>query len=184
MDGYASVFNQRSKLMLEKGKVFFEIIKPGAFDEVLQKEDLNVKAVVDHNPEKLLGRTKSGTLLLSVDDKGLKYSILMGNTQLHKDTLEMVERGDLYESSFIFSIKPGDSTFTRDENGNLLHIVNKISGLYDVTLATDGAYANTDVSIRKAISDYELEEAKEKLKLIQEENNNKRNYIIELKNSL
>lgn len=181
LDGYASVFNQKSRLIFEDGKFFYEIIKEGAFNEVLQREDLNVKAVVNHDKEKLLGRTKSGTLLLSTDEKGLKYSIRMGNTILHKDTLEMVDRGDLAESSFKYTVRKGDSTFTRDENGDLLHIVNKVSGLYDVSLVDDGAFANTDVSIRSALDAFELEE---KQRSITSELAEKKEYLKNLKEGI
>jgi len=184
LDGYASVFNQRSRLILEDGKLFYEIIERGAFDDVLRSEDLNVKAVVNHDDTKLLGRSKSGTLQLEADEKGLRYSIRMGSTQLHKDTLEMVERGDLAESSFKYRVKKGDSKFVRDENGDLLHLVSRVSGLYDVSLVNDGAFANTDVNVRKAIDEFELAEAQEKLRQITSENEQKRAYIKELKASL
>lgn len=184
IDGYASVFNQRSRLIYEDGKFFYEIIKEGAFDEVLRSDNLNVKAVLNHNEEKLLGRTKSGTLELTVDETGLKYSIRMGNTQLHKDTIEMVERGDLSESSFKYRVKKGDSTFERDENGDLLHIVSRISGLYDISLVNDGAFANTDVTIRSAINEFIQAENEEKLRQIKEENQSKRDYINTLKGTI
>ena len=184
LDGYAAVFNQRSKRIFENGKQFFEIIKEGAFDEVLRSESLNVKAVVEHDPNKLLGRSKSGTLKLETNEKGLRYSVRMGNTQLHRDTLEMIERGDLYESSFKFSVGKGDSQFTRDENGDLLHIVTKIRGLYDVSIVGDGAYNNTDIAIRSALDEFELAEKQERLRQLKEENQSKRDYLTTLKNSL
>lgn len=184
IDGYASVFNQRSRLIYEDGKFFYEIIKEGAFDDVLRSDNLNVKAVLNHNEEKLLGRTKSGTLELTVDETGLKYSIRMGNTQLHRDTIEMVERGDLSESSFKYRVKKGDSTFERDENGDLLHVVSRVSGLYDISLVNDGAFANTDVTIRSAINEFIQAENEEILRQIKEENQSKRDYINTLKGTI
>lgn len=181
LDGYASVFNQRSRLIFEDGKRFYEIIKEGAFDDVLRSEDLNVKAVVNHDRDKLLGRTSSGTLQLWVDEKGLKYSIRMGNTQLHRDTVEMVERGDLSESSFKYRIAKGDSVFQRDNNGDLLHIVSKVRGLYDISLVDDGAFANTDVVVRSALNDFEIAEQEEALRQLKEENLAKRNYLQEIR---
>lgn len=181
LEGYATVFNQRSRLIFEDGKVFYEIIKEGAFDEVLRSENLNVKAVLNHDDTKLLGRTKSGTLELATDDKGLHYSIRMGNTQLHKDTIEMVQRGDLSESSFKYRVKKGDSSFKRDENGDLLHIVSKVSGLYDVSLVNDGAFANTDVNIRSAIDDFIKSEQEDIFRQLKEENSTKREYLNNLR---
>lgn len=184
IDGYASVFNQRSRLIFEDGKRFYEIIKEGAFDEVLQREDLNVKAVINHDESKLLGRSKSGTLSLEVDEVGLKYSIRMGNTQLHKDTLEMVERGDLAESSFKYKISKGDSIFQRSEEGDLLHIVSKVRGLYDVSLVNDGAFTNTNVIVRSALSEFEQAENEEKLRQVIAENTVKRDYLLKLKENI
>lgn len=148
----------------------------------MQKEDLNVKAVINHDETKLLGRTRSGTLKLSADDTGLKYSIKMGGTQLHRDTLEMVQRGDLAESSFKYI--PADSYFKRGENGELLHIVRKVKGLYDVSLVNDGAFANTDVTIRSALDQFLQDEKEAKLRQIKEANTSKRNYLTELKASI
>ncbi len=108
----------------------------------------------------------------------------MGNTQLHRDTLEMIERGDLYESSFKFSVAKGDSQFTRAENGDLLHIVTRIRGLYDVSIVGDGAYNNTDIAIRSALDEFELAEKQERLRQLKEENQSKRDYLTTLKNSL
>ncbi|MFY9150931.1 MAG: HK97 family phage prohead protease [Prolixibacteraceae bacterium] len=184
IDGYASVFNQRSRLIFEDGKKFYEIIKEGAFDEVLRSESLNVKAVINHDDSKLLGRSKSGTLTLEVDNTGLKYSIRMGKTQLHRDTVEMVERGDLAESSFKYKIGKGDSVFQRDSNGDLLHIVSTVRGLYDISLVNDGAFTNTNVIVRSALNDFEQAEKEEHLRQIKEENAVKRNYLKELKNNI
>ncbi|STT63898.1 phage prohead protease, HK97 family [Klebsiella pneumoniae] len=51
---------------------------------------------------KLLGRTKSGTLVLSEDDTGLRFELTPPNTQLGNDVLALVERGDLSGMSFGF----------------------------------------------------------------------------------
>lgn len=165
VDGYAAVFNEKSKMLFEDGKFFYEVINPRAFDEILSSKNLNVKAVVNHDDNKILGRNKSGTLLLDVDERGLKYSIKWGDTQLHKDTIELIERGDLFESSFKYYSKRQNVEYKRDEEGNLLRIVNKIDGLYDVSLVTDGAFSNTDIylrSIKEDVEVFELNELKER----------------------
>jgi phage head maturation protease len=108
----------------------------------------------------------------------------MGNTQLHKDTLEMVERGDWTESSFKYRVGKGDSTFTRDSEGNLIHTVKTVRGLYDVSIVGDGAFSNTDINVRSAIDEFEKAEKVEKLEQLKEENKLKTEYIQNLKNSL
>ena len=177
IEGYAAVFNQRSKLIFEDGKLFYEIIKPNAFDEVLKSDNLNVKAVVDHDKSKLLARTKSGTLTLSVDEYGLKYNILLPNTNLGEDIAKMVERGDIYESSFKYSTVKGDDRFERDENGDLIHIVERVSGLYDVSLVVDGAFANTNMAVvKRSLDEFEKSEKERKEKILNELNK-KREYL-------
>jgi hypothetical protein len=187
IEGYAAVFNQRSKLILENNKLFYEVIKPEAFDDVLRSENLNVKAVIDHDNSKMLARTKSGTLELSVDDYGLKYRILLPDTSLGRDIQNMVERGDIYESSFKYSTRKGDDVFSRDENGDLIHTVNKIRGLYDVSLVVDGAFANTNLEIAKrSLQEFEAEEQEEveRKQAIKDELETKRNYLKEIKDEI
>ncbi|CAM8525464.1 HK97 family phage prohead protease [Enterobacter kobei] len=70
--GYGSVFNSRSEPLWG----FREIIKPGAFDDVLGDD---IRGLFNHDPNFILGRSTSGTLNVSVDDKGLRYDIAVTN---------------------------------------------------------------------------------------------------------
>lgn len=150
IDGYASVFNQRSKLIFEWGDLFFEVIEPGAFDDVLRSETLNCIATVNHRRDLMLGRTKNNSLRLLVDEKGLRYEIDVPDTQLGKDTLYQVERGDFYESSFIFIVQQANIRWDKTPEGVPIRYISKIDELYDVSIVTDGAYANTDIKARSA----------------------------------
>ena len=182
---YAAVFNQRSKLLFENGKYFYEIIERGAFDELLAKDNLNVKAVINHDDNKLLGRTKSGTLQLEEDDYGLKAIVKVGKTTLWNDTLEQIERGDLFESSFKFKNNKSDESIRRDENGDLVKTIRKISGLYDVSIVNDAAYSNTNINARlrsfKEFEEAEQAELKRK-EQVEAELVTLRNYINKIKN--
>src|SRR5947209_7541891 len=73
LEGYAAVFNSDYEVRFDN-YVFREVIKPGAFTRAL-KEKQDVRALVNHDDNQVLGRTKSGTLELSQDSTGLKYSI-------------------------------------------------------------------------------------------------------------
>lgn len=157
LDGYASVYGQRSRKIMEGNNSFYEIIERGAFDEVLQSDNLNTKGVVDHDKTKLLGRTRAKTLTLLSDETGLKYSIRMGTTQLHKDTLEMVERGDLTDSSFKFALSDEDMTVSRDGD-DLIVTVHKVRRLEDISLVTDGAYDTGTVKVRALVDKFEADE--------------------------
>ena len=181
VSGYAAVFNKRSRLIAEGGKVFYEYINPNAFEEVLNKEDLNCVANRDHDKTKLLARTTSKTLQLSVDDYGLKYEFAVPDTQLGRDTTELLNRGDLYESSFKFYVKPSDIRWFRDEeDGTLSREILKVYDLVDVAIVVDGAYAGTDVGVTAR----ELEECNSELCAMEREKklNQLKNYFTKIKN--
>ena len=100
VSGMAVVFNSPSQVLFEAGRRFVEIILPGAIDEALiQRSD--VKALVDHNRERLLARSKKGrgTLSLRVTSTGLYYEFSAANTADGDYTVEMVRRGDIDGSS-------------------------------------------------------------------------------------
>src|SRR5690349_10498157 len=81
--GYAIVFNALSQ---DLGG-FREIIKPEAVDRTLS-EALDVRALVDHDPGKVIGRTRAGTLTLRKDKTGLKVVIDPADTTYGRDILE------------------------------------------------------------------------------------------------
>jgi len=148
--GYAAIFNVRSKLIFANGDFFVEIIKPGAFkNALLQNPD--VVLTLDHDHFFNLGRTSSGNLELSEDATGLLFRALVPNTTLGRDTFEMVSRGDYTDCSFAFSVNPAGEEWIREDNGGLLHIVNEVSALYDVTICTlHGAYGETIINVEMA----------------------------------
>lgn len=155
LDFYASVFNQKSKLIRDWDGTYYEIMAPGCFDEVLRDSKLNCLATVDHARQKMLGRTKSKTLMLNTDDTGLNAIVDIPDTQLGKDTTVQVERGDYFECSFIYAVDPKDITWNRDEDIPV-RTINKVSALYDVSIVIDGAYANTAIKARA--QEWETEE--------------------------
>jgi HK97 family phage prohead protease len=165
IDGMASLFNHRSRLIAENGDVFYEVIERGAFDYALQRSDLDVLALVNHDMDKMLGRSSSGTLKLTVNEEGLRYEILTPNTQLGKDTLVMLERGDYFESSFGFYVQRDNVRWSDiDEDGIRTRYISKVEMLIDVSIVRNGAYSNTDVAVRelKSISPTQTDNLKAK----------------------
>jgi hypothetical protein len=79
--GHAAVFDQLSEKL---GWGFREIIRPGAFTQTLKDKD-DVRALVDHDPSKILGRTTAGTLDLREDKKGLAVDIDTPDTTVGRD---------------------------------------------------------------------------------------------------
>jgi len=137
--GYAAVFNSRS----EDLGGFREIIMPGAFDRALE-EGHDVRALVNHNPDKMLGRTASKTTRLEVDEKGLRAEIDVPDTQDGRDTLTLVQRGDLSQMSFAFRTLADE---WRTEDGEPLRELLDLE-LFDVSVVAYPAYPTTEVSAR------------------------------------
>jgi HK97 family phage prohead protease len=142
LTGYAAVFNRESKLLNEGKGIFRELIKPSAFDKVLKRVDLDYILTVNHDKDKLLARSKSGTLNLSIDEVGLKFTASMPNTTLGKDTIEQIERGDLAECSFIASVPTNKIKRGKGKDGVMRHIVEEVSDLRDVSIVARGAYGD------------------------------------------
>ena len=127
---------------------FREIIEPGAFDRVLSKRKLDVVALFDHEGQPL-GRTTSGTLSLSTDERGLNYEIDPPDTQLGRDVQTLIRRRDLFGSSFAFTVDPKGEAWSQDEKGNTTRTIREFSGLYDVSIVTHAAYGPaTSVAVR------------------------------------
>ena len=96
--GYASVFNTLS----ENLGGFREQLHPDAFNDVMADD---VRALFNHNPDHILGRTKSGTLSLGVDTTGLRYEFTPPDTTAGRDLSVSLARGDIDQSSFGFTVR-------------------------------------------------------------------------------
>ena len=100
--GYALVFDTPSTGLRD----FHEVIHRGALDGVLEQSD--VFALLDHNQSRgVLARSNKGTgsLTLSIDERGLKYSFEVPDTALGAEVYQGVQRGDIAGSSFSFTVK-------------------------------------------------------------------------------
>lgn len=100
LEGYAALFGVTANL-----GTFRETIRPGAFTRSLAS-GRDVLALVDHDPQRLLARTRSGTLRLSQDSKGLAFELDAPDTAPGRDVIALAERGDLGGMSFGFSTLP------------------------------------------------------------------------------
>lgn len=97
VEGYAATFNTETRIADDWRKS----IAPGAFTASLAS-GRDVLALVDHDATRVLGRTRSGSLRLSEDSRGLAFEIDMPDTQPGRDVLALAERGDLGGMSFGF----------------------------------------------------------------------------------
>lgn len=122
---------------------FDERVAPGAFDDVLGDD---VRALFNHDPNLVLGRTKSGTLRLSVDKRGLFSEIDLPESATA--LREAIKRGDVDQMSFGFTVQSDTWEVTNEETGRELRTINKIGRLFDVSPVTFPANPNTDVALR------------------------------------
>jgi HK97 family phage prohead protease len=99
LEGYAATFGAEARIA-----DFVETIAPGAFADSLASGG-DVLALVDHDASRVLARTKSKTLRLSEDLRGLAFDLDVPATTAGNDVLALAERGDLGGASFAFTVK-------------------------------------------------------------------------------
>lgn len=141
VEGYALVFETPSTGLRD----FHEVIHRGALAGVLEQSD--VFALLDHNPSRgVLARANkgAGSLTLTVDERGLKYSFEVPDTALGAEVYQGVQRGDIAGSSFSFTVKK--DRWERGADGVALRHIDQIEALYDVSPVYRPAYDATTVS--------------------------------------
>lgn len=159
IEGYFVVFNSETKLF----ENYYEEISDKAFANI----DLtDIRALADHDTAKVLGRTKSQTLSLSVDDKGLFGEITINKNDTEAVNLyERVKRGDIDQCSFGFNIL--DETMDTRADGSTKWTITEIE-LFEVSVVTFPAYADTSVEARseqmKQLEKRNLQKRKQQLK--------------------
>ena len=146
--GYASVFDSLSQNL----GGFVERVAPGAFRSTLKQAD--VRALFNHEPDYLLGRTGNGTLRLSEDDRGLHYEVDLPDTTLGRDVATLLRRGDLYGSSFGFRVI--DDSWSETEDGYPLRTLHEVA-LRDCGPVCFNAYPDASASLRSLAEDRGLD---------------------------
>jgi uncharacterized protein len=142
ISGYAAVFNRPS----EDLGGFVELIQPGAFAETLQSDD--VRALWQHDPAIVLGRTKNGTLRLEEDAVGLRIDIDVPDTQAGRDAVASIRRGDVDQMSFGFRVIED----AWEQGAPVRRTLVKVE-LFDVSPVTFPAYPQTSVSVRQHVAE-------------------------------
>lgn len=140
IEGYFALFNTETELF----PGFFESILPGAFDDTVSGD---VRALIDHDPAKVLARTKSRTLDLKIDSRGLYGTIRVNENDTEAmDLYQRVKRGDVDQCSFGFIVQDEEIEFM--DNGSIRSKLKKVD-LLEVSVVTFPAYEETSVSARK-----------------------------------
>lgn len=139
LTGYAAKFGKWSG---DLGG-FREKISRKAFTQTLKEAD--VRALFNHDPNLILGRTASGTLKLGTDDSGLIYEVNLPDTSFARDLKESINRQDITQNSFAFTtIK---DKWTSREDGSTERELLEVR-LFDVSPVTYPAYEDTELKLR------------------------------------
>lgn len=139
LGGYALKWNEVATSLPD----FQERFLPGAFTEFLATGE-DVRCFFNHDTDKLLGRTASGTLRLWEDEVGLAYELDLPPTPLGEEVAALVARGDLRGVSVGFRVI--DESFEQT-NGVLLRTISKAE-LFEISIAIDPVYEGTSVAFR------------------------------------
>jgi Escherichia/Staphylococcus phage prohead protease len=136
LEGYCATFGTEARI-----GDFIESILPGAFAASLSGD---IVALLDHDAGRLLARTRSKTLRLAEDSKGLAFDLDIPNTSAGNDALVLAERNDLAGCSFGFVVPRGGESW----NGNKRTLTNV--DLREISIISGGwpAYEGTEVIAR------------------------------------
>jgi HK97 family phage prohead protease len=137
--GYAAVFNSDSEPL-----PFIERIAPGAFAKSLKSRN-NIRMYMNHDSSMLLGTTRSKTVRLAEDSKGLFVDADLPDTSVGRDLSVLMQRGDVDSMSFGFTVPQGGDRWSDDGSRRELRQIR----LFEVSVVTGfPAYAATSASVR------------------------------------
>jgi len=140
VEGYAIVFNSESR---DLGG-FTEVVKEDALDKALER-NTDVLALYGHDYQNVLGRQSADTLQLEKDERGIKFTLDLPNTQLGRDVYTLVERGDLKGNSFGFTVEK-DSW---DKKGDkVIRTIEQVRDLFEISIVSLPAYEATELTKR------------------------------------
>ncbi len=140
--GNAAVFGKRSD---DLGG-FVETIERGAFKDAIKGD---VRALFNHDPNLIIGRTMADppTLTLEETRDGLAMEVIPPDTQVARDLLVSIERGDVTGQSFSFEVEVDE--WKQVENGPDERTLKKLRTVFDVGPVVFPAYPDTDVAVRE-----------------------------------
>lgn len=149
IEGHAAIFGAESVPLWG----FNEIVHPGAFTKTIQEAD--VRALQNHDSNRVIGRNRADTLSLAEDDLGLAFVVWPPATTWADDLLVSMRRGDVDQMSFSFDAIR--DRFETDDRGILIRHLDEVR-LYDISVVTFAAYPQTTAEVRQRASDvYHLE---------------------------
>ena len=184
--GYAAKFNTLSSPMpiIEDGQqigTFREQLMPGCFRTAIATSD--IRMLINHDPNLILGRSKSGTLRMAEDEIGLSFDNDPPETSFSKDIQTSMKRGDVDQCSFGFSVAEGGDEYRKDPEvlNGYIRSIHSVQKMFDLTIATFPQYDDTNcvVAMRSIIGQInaEAQQVADDIKAKEEESRSQASYI-------
>jgi len=169
--GLASSVNSEYTLYEDDAYIFAEMIAGGAFRGA---DQWDVRVLLNHDPNFILGRTAAGTAKIEERSNGLYYEWDNDEAITYAaDLARSIRRGDITQSSFAFAMGDFEERFS-EVNGKkkVLRTILNFRQIYDVSPVTYPANENTSVAKRDLEAAFERAAAE-----IYERKENKRTII-------
>jgi uncharacterized protein len=144
--GYPIVFDRLSETLGDHGLKFRERIASEAMDRTL-REGVDLRALVDHDSSKILGRLSAGTLRVEKDSHGLAIEIDAPDTTSGRDIVASIARRDVTGGSFAF-MPIGETEGWWDFKSTPPVRTVRDMIVREVTICTFPAYSQTELALR------------------------------------
>lgn len=149
--GYPVVFDSWSELLWTPRGVFRERFLHGSFEDVLANQP-DVRLLKNHNKDLVLARTKSGTLEITEEEEALRNWARIAKTSYATDLKISMDRGDIDQMSVAFELDydlgAEDRWYEDKKTGEIKHDIIKVSDVFDQSIVTFPAYAETSAVMR------------------------------------
>lgn len=147
VEGYAAVFNQRALIWKSEwsGWKYMEVIDRNAFNGADMSD--TVFKYNHGDVAMILARASNNTLTMNTDDKGLRISADIIDTNNGTDVYKLIKRGDLNKMSFAFTVK-SERTEVDKENKIYTRTITAFDKIYDVAVVDFPAYDGTSIQAR------------------------------------
>ena len=135
------------------GGWFREVFRKGAFKRVVDEKH-DVRGLINHNPDYVLGRTAAGTMTISEGETGLDFEIDPPDTQPANDLKVLVDRGDVSGVSIRF--RAVKTVWHEDEDATVPELREIIDAdLLELSILPFPQYVETSVELRSSKDEYD-----------------------------
>ena len=134
------------------GNGISEVIRFGAMTDLLRSNP-KIVAILEHQPQYVLGSTTSGTLKLTDTPQGLAYEITPPDSSYAVDLMRTMEANQgTFGSSFHMQLLRGGFTVTRTASGGYLRDIKTIAQCREITITAFPCYTDSSAMLRSILA--------------------------------